>query len=133
TQPMLIGLAVVPVDTWVHVGIKAEVVGIRFVPCGQRLVVRETDLHDGFRALESILPRYNETNGRAVLVGQGCAVHSEAKQCQRVHGLIHAQTFYVRPIENSLPLSWHLAGIVNRRELYELCFTEGFSAFNHLA
>src|SRR6185437_3151159 len=59
TQSMLTGLAVVPIHIGIHIGIKAEVVGIGFVPSGVRLLIGEADFYNGLGALEPILPGHN--------------------------------------------------------------------------
>ena len=39
-----------------------------------------------------------------------------------MHGFIHAQSFGIRPVQNSLPLSRHLHEVKNRSELDEFRF-----------
>ena len=65
---MLMGLAVIAINIGIHIGIKAEVVGIGFVPCGHWLPVGEADLYDSLRALETVLPWHDQAERRAVLV-----------------------------------------------------------------
>src|SRR5262249_26987191 len=58
------------------------------VPRGRRLVLRETDPYDGLRALETILPRHDYADRRAVLVRQHLAVHADGQDRQRMERLV---------------------------------------------
>src|SRR5947209_4542023 len=79
TQSVLAGLAVIPLYVGIHVGIKAKVVGIGFVPCSVGLVLYEADFYDGLGALETILPGHDQAQRRAILISEASAIHSEAE------------------------------------------------------
>jgi hypothetical protein len=54
------------------------------------LFVGKADFDQALAALEAVFPRHHQTQGRAVLLGQGFAIHAKRQQGQWVHGFIHA-------------------------------------------
>src|SRR5437667_6816102 len=58
------------VDGRIYVGVEAVLVGVGQAPGGWRLLFRELDLDDRLDALESVLPRHHQPDGRAILIGQ---------------------------------------------------------------
>src|SRR3954465_14843278 len=58
----------------IHVGIETIFIRRHFVPCGRRHEVCEADLHDGLDALESVFPRYDKAQRRAVNVRQNFVI-----------------------------------------------------------
>src|SRR5213076_1876693 len=97
----------------VHVRIEAILVGRGLVPCGCRLVVDKTHLDNRFDALDAIFPRDHDAHGRTILVGQRLTIKTEAKQSQRMHCLIHAQTFGIWPVEHGGPLPRHRSPVLD--------------------
>ena len=86
------------VDSGVYVGVETVLVGVDLVPSGFGLLVGEVEFDDGLAVLESVLPRHDNTDGRAVLVGQSLAVAAEGQQGEGVHGLVEAEAFGVGPV-----------------------------------
>src|SRR6267378_8612531 len=50
-----------------------------------------------------------------------------------MHGLVHAKTLDVRPLQDAGALAGHLFGIVQSGELDKLCFGKWFSALDQFA
>src|SRR2546429_941672 len=50
-----------------------------------------------------------------------------------MHGLVHAKTFDIRPLQDTGALAGHLFGIVQSGEFYKLCFGQWFSALDQFA
>src|SRR6267143_3196393 len=50
-----------------------------------------------------------------------------------MHGLVHAKTLDVRPLQDTGALAGHLFGIVQSGEFYKLCFGQWFSALDQFA
>eukprot|EP01136_Pigoraptor_vietnamica_P026025 Opistho-1_new@80611 len=105
-------------DLRVDVGIEAVFLRRGHVPGGARLLVGEADLHQRLAALEAVLPGHHQAQRRAILVGQHLAVHAEGQQGQRVHGLVHAQAFHVRPVEHIGVQAGHLLVVGQGHELH---------------
>ena len=86
------------VDSGIYVGVETVLVGVDLVPGGFGLLVGEVEFDDGLAVLESVLPRHDNSDGRAVLVGQGLAVAAEGQQGEGVHGFVEAKAFGVGPV-----------------------------------
>ncbi len=104
------------IDGGVDVGVEAVLVGADVVPGGVGLLVSEVDADDGFAALEAVLPRDDDADGGAVLVGKGVAVGAEGEQGEGVHSLVHAKTFGVGPVVAAGSVG-HLVLVEERGEL----------------
>src|SRR5437016_10328476 len=91
----------------VHVRVEPVLVRCGSIPAIYRLLVSKTDPHNRLRAFETILPGNHNAQRRAILIRQDFTVHSETKQRERVHSLIHAQTLNVWPIEHGDTLPRH--------------------------
>ncbi len=76
----------------------------------------QLDLDDRLDALEAVLPRHDEPDGRAVRVREDPAVETDGEDRQRVHRLVEAQALDVRPVENGRTLARHLRRVEERRE-----------------
>src|SRR5262249_19285460 len=116
------------IDVRVHVGIEPVLVGRSQVPGCWWLLLDKRDLHDGFNALESELPRHHEANRRSVLVLQRLAVHPDAENHQRVHRLVQAQPLEVRERNPGVTGNRHLLRIVKALE----CYKFGLHGWLHL-
>jgi hypothetical protein len=121
------------VDGGVHVGVEAVLVGRRVVPRRARLPVGEADLDDALHALEAVLPRHDEAQRRAVLVGHRPPVHPGDEQRERVHRLVEAQRLDVRPRQHGGALPGHLLRVVERGELHEARRRQRLEAAQHVA
>src|SRR5438034_3753016 len=120
-DPPLGGLAPARVvDRGVDVRVETVLLRRGLVPRGWRLLTREPDPHDRFRALESVLPRHDHADRGAVLVRQHLAVHADGQERQRVERLVEAQPLRVRPVERrsekARPLAGELSRVEQRRE-----------------
>ena len=104
----------------IHIGRKPDPFGADMfhVLTGCLSVKREAD--DSFGALESVFPRHDDSQRRPVLVRQRSAIHSEAKQCERMHRFIHPQSFAYRHSSTLPALSRHLLRVQDSCELHEL-------------
>src|SRR5207249_5700711 len=93
TQPALGLLAPTRmINIGVHIRIKAVLIRRRDVPGIHGLLFHEPDPHDSFGALETIFPRYNNAQGRSILIGKAFAIHTETKEGQGMHGLDRKST-----------------------------------------
>src|ERR1700720_1668149 len=70
----------------IDVGIEAVFLGADLVPEGLRLLVRKVETDDRLATLEAVLPREDDADRSAVLVGQHVAVTAEGQQRKRVQG-----------------------------------------------
>ena len=97
--------ALIPADrahVRVDVGVKAVPRRILLDPRRTWHLVGQANPHDRLRPLEPVLPRHDESNGRAILIEQRLAVQSDREQRQRVHRLVEPQTLPVRPVQPSV-------------------------------
>ena len=114
----------------VDVGVEAVLLGGGLLPGRLRLLGHEADAHDGLGALEAVLPRDHDPDGRAVLVRQHLAVHAHREERERVHRLVEAEPLDIGPVEASeveepLALAGELLGVQQRRELHEARLARG--------
>src|SRR5215510_3170544 len=79
------------VDGGIDVGIKAVLARILHVPGAGWLLLGEADSNDRLDALEAILPRHDQPDRRAILVGQRFPVEADGENGERMHGLVEAQ------------------------------------------
>jgi hypothetical protein len=100
----------------IHVRVEAILLRRGDVPRGARLLLHEVDLHDRLHALEPIFPRRDQPERRAVLCRKPLAVNARHHERERIHGLVHAQAFHVRPLENVVALERQLLRIEQRGE-----------------
>src|SRR5882672_3765009 len=66
------------VDAGIHVGVKTVFIGSHAVPGGWRQLLLKLDLDERFDALETVFPRENHANRRAILIRQCFAIHADA-------------------------------------------------------
>src|SRR6516225_5954905 len=71
-------------DIWLDVGLEAVLMRCQGVPEGRRFCLRQLDLDDGLRALEAVLPRGHQPQGRAVLLIQWMSIGSRGDQSEFV-------------------------------------------------
>ena len=109
------------VDIRIHIREESIFVRRRPVPRRGRLLVGEADLDQALATLEAVFPWHHQPDRRATLVGQYFAVDAKGQQCQRVHRLVHAQSFHIRPVEHTRSDKRHGLGICQRHELDVLC------------
>ncbi len=121
------------VDVGIHIRIEPVFVGIGLLPAVQGLALGEADADDRLGAFESVLPWKYDAERGAVLIRELLAVHAETEQGERMHGLVHAETFDVRPLQHAGALARHLFGIVQGGELDKLCFGQGAGPLDQLA
>src|ERR1051325_8401516 len=77
------------IDLGVDVGIEAVIRRSGLHPRGRRLLLAEANLHDRLDALESVLPRHDDADRRAVLIRQRLALKPGAEGREaigRAHG-----------------------------------------------
>src|SRR5260370_29097460 len=121
TQPSLAALAPAGmIHGRIHVGVKTVLRRIGNIPGGRRLFLHELDLDDGLDAFEAVLPGHDEPDRRPVLIGQRLAIHAEAEQRQRMHGLVHAQSFDVGKRDTGLTGAEHYLSVVDGLEGHAL-------------
>src|SRR5260370_42555933 len=78
-----------------------------------------------------MLPRHDESDGRAVLLGQGPAVNARGQQRERVHRFVQPQPFVVRPrVVWRAPHARRLLGAVGGLKTGELPLRRGGAFFN---
>ena len=116
----------------VHVGEEAVFGRLHPLPRVHRLVLVERHADDGLHALEAVLPRHHEADGRAVLVGQHLAVKTDGHDGERVHGLVHPQALHVGPRQRRLGLPRHLLRVHERGEPHELRLRCGLEALHEI-
>src|SRR6202047_65146 len=121
------------VDAWIHVRIETVFAGSCLLPGVHGLVAGEADADDRLRAFETVLPRNHDAERGAVLIRERLAVQTKTKQRERMHGLVHAETLDVRPLQYAGALAGHLLGIVQSSELDKLGFGQGFGALDQFA
>ncbi len=112
----------------VHVGKEAILAGGRDIPRGARCLLQEGDPHDRLDALEAVLPRHDQPQRRAVLVGQDLPVQADDHEGEGVHGLIHSQCLDVRPLQDRDALAGHLFRVEERGEADEPGLAGGLEA-----
>src|ERR671911_352479 len=105
------------VNIGIYIGVESVLIWSGDVPGRLRRGLAKANLHDRLAAFEAVLPRHDETERRAVLVGQRLSVHSRHHQRKRVAGLIHSQRLDVGPFEDAALLSRHLLRIQESRKL----------------
>src|SRR6516162_3627704 len=69
----------------IHVGVKAVFIRRVLAPRRSRLVGNQFYFYDGFDSLETVFPRNDEADRRAVLCRQRTAVKSAREKRQRMH------------------------------------------------
>src|SRR5207245_2010493 len=106
----------------IHVRIETVFAGSRLLPGVHGLVAGEANADDRLRAFESVLPWNHDAERGAVLIRECLAVQTETEQRERMHGLVHAETLDIWPLEYACTLAGHLFGIVQSGELDKLCF-----------
>src|SRR6476646_2233119 len=85
------------IDIRIHVRIETVFARRKLVPGCFRLVGHKLNLHERFRALESIFPWNHQANRRAVLVAQRPAVEARREKRKFVHRFRQCESFSVRP------------------------------------
>ena len=100
------------IDVGIDVGIETVFARSVHIPSGGGLTFNELYFDDGFDALKAVFPGNDEANRSAVLVGKSFAVHANAEQRERMHGLVEAQTFDVRELDAGMVAPRHLRMIV---------------------
>ena len=105
----------------IDVGVKAVFVRGILAPRCARLRCHQFYFYDGFDALETVFPRRDQPDGRAILRRQRAAINAARQQRQRVHRLVHPQTLDIRPVQHVAALTRHPLGIQQRLERDELC------------
>ncbi|EAU65733.1 conserved hypothetical protein [Stigmatella aurantiaca DW4/3-1] len=116
----------------VHVRVEAVLVGRREVPRGGRLTLGERDADDGFDALEAVLPRHHQPQGRAVLGRQRLAIEPRGQQGERVDRLVQAQPFHIGPVQHAALLTGHLLRVLQGGEGHVLRTARGLHALDQL-
>src|SRR5262245_46227953 len=82
-------------------------------PGSRRLFVNETDLGYRLDASEAVLPWNDQPDRRAIWIWKRLfAIESNGQDRQRIHRLIQAQTFNIRPLQNRAALLWQLVGCI---------------------
>ena len=122
------GVVVVGVD----VGVEAVFVGGLVVPTGGGLRGEEFDGDDGFGGFVAVFPGNGEADGGAVLVGEDVSIEAEGEQGERVHGLVHAETFRVRPADAALRPPFLDLGVEVAEELDIFGGGEGLALLDEL-
>src|SRR5882724_2332264 len=110
------------VHGWIHVRVKAVLLGGVAVPGSGRLLLLEADSHDGFDALVAVFPGHHDAHRSPVLIRQGLAIHSDAQHGQRMHSFVEAQTFDVGEIDSTILGFRHLCRIEKGLERHVLRF-----------
>ncbi len=105
----------------IHVGVKAVFIRRILAPRRARLVGHQLDFDDGFDALETVFPRHDQPDGRAILRRQCAAINPAGQNRQRMHRLVHPQTLDVRPVQHVAALAGHPLGIEQRLERDIFC------------
>ena len=118
------------VDRGIHIGVKAVLARSGDVPGIQGLLFGEADARNGLGTFETVFPRKDDAQRRSILVGKILAIHAEAKQSERMHGLIHAESFDIGPLENLAALAGHLSHIQDCGELHEFCLAGGINTLD---
>ena len=67
-------------------------------------------------AFETVFPRHDQPDGRAILRRQRPAIQPAGQQGQRVHRFIHSQALDIRPVEHAAALARHPLGVQQRLE-----------------
>src|SRR4029450_3396934 len=83
------------IDVGIHVRKESIFRRPRLLPGVVRLILDELHPHDRLDALEAVLPRYDQTNRRAVLIWQYFTVKADGQDRERMHRFVHAQTLGV--------------------------------------
>src|SRR5215475_6263708 len=82
-------------------------------PGCSRLFFDETNPSDRLDPFEAVLPWNDQPNRRAVWIWKRLfAVESNGQNRQRIHRLVQAQTFNVRPLQNRAALLRQLIGCI---------------------
>ncbi len=100
------------IDLGIDVRVEPVLARVLLRPRRLRLLLDERDADDGLDTLEAVLPRHDEPDRRAVLVGQRLTVEPHRQDRERVHGFVEPQALDVWPgqrLEHTL-LSRHLRG-----------------------
>ena len=121
------------IDVGIHVGIEAVLVRVGEIPGCGRFFSDKFDFDDGLDALETVLPRNDHANGRAVLIGKCVAVHADAEERKRIHGFIEAKTFDVGEGDAAVFGFGHLAGIIGGFKRDVFCFFCGLDEIDDRA
>ena len=119
------------IDLGIDVGVETVLIGSHVVPEGAGLLVGEVKFDDAFGALETVLPRQDDTDGSAVLVGENLAVTAKGEQSKGVHGFVHAEAFGVGPVVAAGEVG-HLLTVEVGEELDVLCFGERLAEVDEL-
>jgi len=119
------------VVVWIDVGVEAVLAAVGLVPCGLGLLVGEVEADDGLGGFVAVLPRDDDANGSAVLVGQDLAVAAEGEKGEGVHGLVHAEAFAIGPVV-AAGFVGHDFFVVVGEELDVLCAGEGLAEVDEL-
>ena len=101
----------------IDIGVEAIFARAFAGPGGAGRLLGKADFHDGFDALEAVFPRYDQSQRRTVLRGQFLAIQPGRQQGKRVHGLVHAQSLDVGPVQQAGALSRHLLRVEQGGEL----------------
>src|SRR5581483_223413 len=64
------------INGWVYVGVEAVLVRSGQVPRGRRLLLGQADRDDRLDALKAVFPGHDQTERRAVLIGERLAIES---------------------------------------------------------
>src|SRR5437879_7292837 len=94
------------IDVRVYVRIKPIFVWRLNLPGRRRLVRDQHNLYDRLDALETIFPRYDETNRCTILRRHRLPVHAGRQNRQRIHRFIQTQAFNVWLIKHARGLIW---------------------------
>jgi hypothetical protein len=79
----------------IHIRIEAIFLRVRFRPGGWRLLLNESNLDDRLDALESVFPRNNKPDGRAVLIGKYLSVQTHTEKREGMHRFVDPETLNV--------------------------------------
>src|SRR6185503_7601536 len=100
----------------IYVRIEAVFVGRHHLPRVARLLRDEVDLHDRFATFETVFPRRDQPQRRAVLIGNWFPVDPGRDEREFVVSLVDSEAFKIWPVKRGSPLTGDVLRVVEGGE-----------------